>query len=369
IAIYKRPTNADTCLFRFYGIVSNASFRIGQSLTAIGQMDGKIPDKVEVNFPTFALSFDKITMPISKEVFVPSFCMAIISSTTNSTVLRPFSTVSENVVRETKFTKPINVFEILKQHYKLYGLFGFWKNHLLYVQKFGAAESLNLAFREEYKRLIPLTEETTQVARMWISRNALIGLASGATTALITHPFTSASIRLEFDKHVAGTYAREFNGLTDCMIKTFKKNAFVGLYRGFLLGLQEAAVFRAAYFGLYDSMKHLYCNGKSCVNIPILWKFLMAQTSAMIGAAVCLPSSMDFIRFMQSYMAKESSVSVVAIRAKMERPNIELRLIRKMAYKRVLVANLLMSVACAATLVVFEELVQFKDEFSRFTIY
>lgn len=69
---------------------------------------------------------------------------------------------------------------------------------------------------------------------------------------------------------------REFKGLGDCIIKIFKSDGVFGLYRGFNVSVQGIIIYRAAYFGFYDTSKNLLPDPKKT---PLHITFLIAQVS------------------------------------------------------------------------------------------
>ena len=48
---------------------------------------------------------------------------------------------------------------------------------------------------------------------------------------------------------------RQFKGLGDCIMKIAKSDGIVGLYQGFGVSVQGIIVYRASYFGAYDTVK------------------------------------------------------------------------------------------------------------------
>lgn len=79
--------------------------------------------------------------------------------------------------------------------------------------------------------------------------------------------------RLGADIGKGGT--REFTGLTDCLVKVFKSDGIIGLYRGFNVSVQGIIIYRATYFGLYDTIKATYIPDKN--NQSLLVNFLVAE--------------------------------------------------------------------------------------------
>lgn len=67
---------------------------------------------------------------------------------------------------------------------------------------------------------------------------------------------------------------REFTGLGNCLAKIFKADGLVGLYRGFGVSVQGIIIYRAAFFGFYDTAKGVLPNPKTT---PIIVSWAIAQ--------------------------------------------------------------------------------------------
>lgn len=48
---------------------------------------------------------------------------------------------------------------------------------------------------------------------------------------------------------------REFTGLGNCLSKVFRTDGIGGLYKGFGVSVQGIIIYRAAYFGFYDTAR------------------------------------------------------------------------------------------------------------------
>lgn len=82
------------------------------------------------------------------------------------------------------------------------------------------------------------------------------GGCAGATGLLIVYPLDFARTRLGTDIGKA-KHERQFSGLNDCISKIYKSDGFTGLYRGFGISVLGIFVYRAFYFGGYDTGKRL----------------------------------------------------------------------------------------------------------------
>lgn len=67
---------------------------------------------------------------------------------------------------------------------------------------------------------------------------------------------------------------REFSGLGNCIMKIFRADGLGGLYRGFGVSVQGIIIYRAAFFGFYDTAKGILPDPK---NTPIFISWAIAQ--------------------------------------------------------------------------------------------
>jgi solute carrier family 25 (adenine nucleotide translocator) protein 4/5/6/31 len=58
-----------------------------------------------------------------------------------------------------------------------------------------------------------------------------------------------------FQCFILGPEQRQFTGLGDCIMKIAKSDGLIGLYQGFGVSVQGIIVYRASYFGAYDTVK------------------------------------------------------------------------------------------------------------------
>lgn len=79
--------------------------------------------------------------------------------------------------------------------------------------------------------------------------------------------------RLAADVGKAGA-EREFSGLGNCLVKIFKSDGLGGLYKGFGVSVQGIIIYRAAFFGFYDTAKGILPDPK---NTPLVVSWAIAQ--------------------------------------------------------------------------------------------
>jgi len=142
-------------------------------------------------------------------------------------------------------------------------------------------------------------DKRTQFWR-YFAGNLASGGAAGATSLCFVYPLDFARTRLGAD--VGKTGERQFKGLGDCLVKVFKSDGLIGLYRGFSVSVQGIIIYRAAYFGFFDTAKGMLPDPK---NTPIVISWLIAQTVTTISGIISYP--FDTVRrrmMMQSGLTK-----------------------------------------------------------------
>ncbi len=145
------------------------------------------------------------------------------------------------------------------------GFVSFWRGNLANVIRYFPTQALNFAFKDKYKKVfLDGVDKHTQFWR-YFAGNLASGGAAGATSLCFVYPLDFARTRLAADVGKAGA-AREFSGLGNCLAKISKSDGIKGLYQGFNVSVQGIIIYRAAYFGIYDTAKgefelHLrYCH-------------------------------------------------------------------------------------------------------------
>lgn len=66
--------------------------------------------------------------------------------------------------------------------------------------------------------------------------------------------------------------------MNDCIWKIFKSDGFFGLYRGFNVSVQGIIIYRATYFGFYDTTRGMLSDPKST---PLYMNFIIAEVQIL----------------------------------------------------------------------------------------
>eukprot|EP00992_Anisonema_acinus_P010218 TRINITY_DN6411_c0_g1_i2.p1 TRINITY_DN6411_c0_g1~~TRINITY_DN6411_c0_g1_i2.p1 ORF type:complete len:323 (+),score=101.84 TRINITY_DN6411_c0_g1_i2:53-970(+) len=147
------------------------------------------------------------------------------------------------------------------------GLLSFWRGNGTNVVRYFPTQALNFAFKEKYQKLFVRHDPNTDFWKFFAGMLASGG-ASGATSLSVVYPLDLARTRLGADVGKSPEQ-RQFKGLWDCLTKIGRTDGIRGLYQGFAVSLVGIIVYRAVFFGLYDTSKTLiYKSGKK--NSPTL---------------------------------------------------------------------------------------------------
>ena len=132
------------------------------------------------------------------------------------------------------------------------GIASLWRGNLANVIRYFPTQALNFAFKDTFKKYLNPFDRKTQKGMFFIG-NVASGGAAGACSLCVVYPLDFARTRLANqvkDKH-------QFNGLSHCLMKTFKSEGILGLYRGFTVSCLCMIIYRGLNFGIYDSLRPL----------------------------------------------------------------------------------------------------------------
>merc|ERR1712168_1128960 len=175
--------------------------------------------------------------------------------------------------------------------------------------------------------------------------NLAAGGAAGATSLLMVYPLDFARTRLGADVGKA-VGEREFTGLKDCIVKSYKADGLIrGLYPGFISSVQGIIIYRAIYFGAYDTAKEMF------ENPGIGTRFAIAQTVAAGSVTVAYPFDTVRRRLMMMSGEGEKMYSGTVDCWKKIVKNEGANALFKGNF-----TNVLRSIGCALVLVMYDEL-------------
>lgn len=130
------------------------------------------------------------------------------------------------------------------------GFRSMWRGNYTNVLRYFPTQACNLAFKDQIKLLFPHYNPEEQFGRFFLTQ-LLSGGIAGSTALLLVYPLDFARTRLASD---VGTRQRQFTGITNCLTRTVRQQGILAVYRGFGLSCAGIFVYRAAQFGLNDTI-------------------------------------------------------------------------------------------------------------------
>jgi len=219
--------------------------------------------------------------------FAQDFIAGGISAAVSKTAVAPIErvklllqvqAVSKQLTEAQKYKGIVDCFVRIP---KEQGFGAFWRGNLANVIRYFPTQALNFAFKDKYQAIfLGGVDKKTQFWRFFAG-NLASGGAAGATSLCFVYPLDFARTRLAADVGKAGN--REFTGLGNCLTTIFKKDGLKGLYGGFGVSVQGIIIYRAAFFGLYDTAKGM--TGKT--NIFVSWA--IAQCVTTVSGIISYP--------------------------------------------------------------------------------
>lgn len=222
--------------------------------------------------------------------FAKDFIAGGVSAAVSKTAVAPIErvklllqvqAVSKQIAKENQYKGIIDCFVRIP---KEQGFISFWRGNFANVIRYFPTQALNFAFKDKYKQVFLGGVDKNKQFWRYFGGNLASGGAAGATSLCFVYPLDFARTRLAADIGKKGS--REFNGLGDCLVKIFKADGPLGLYRGFVVSVQGIIIYRAAYFGFFDTAKGMLPNPK---NTPLVISWLIAQTVTTVSGIISYP--------------------------------------------------------------------------------
>lgn len=285
--------------------------------------------------------------------FLLDFIAGGVSAAVSKTVVAPLERVKillqiqdshKHIPKDQQYKGIVDCFARI---YREQGFLSYWRGNVVNVVRYFPTQALNFAFKDKYKQWF-MTGVNKNDFWKFFAANLAAGGAAGATSLFIVYPLDFARTRLGADVGKAAA-DREFKGLADCIVKCYKADGIVrGLYPGFISSVQGIIIYRAIYFGAYDT-------AKSLVDKPnIMTKFAIAQVVAAGSVTVAYP--FDTVRRRLMMMSGEGDKmysGTMDCWKKIARDE------GSKAFFKGNFTNVLRSIGCALVLVGYDECIEF----------
>lgn len=130
------------------------------------------------------------------------------------------------------------------------GFKSFWRGNGANVLRYIPQQAFNLSFKDTLKRLFPKYNQNTEFVKFFGIQLVSAGIgAAGSLT--ICYPLDFARTRLASD---VGGKTKTFNGIGDCILKTFRASGIAGLYNGFGASVGGVIAYRGMQLGCFDTI-------------------------------------------------------------------------------------------------------------------
>lgn len=210
--------------------------------------------------------------------FFEEFMVGGVAAGISKTVAAPIERVKllvqnqGEMIKQGRLDKPYTgVTDCLKRTVAAEGVYSLWRGNLSNVLRYFPTQALNFAFKDTFKRMFNFKKEKDGYAK-WFMGNMASGGLAGAASLCFVYSLDYVRTRLANDtKSAKKGGERQFNGLVDCYVKTWKSDGFVGLYRGFMVSCVGIVVYRGFYFGLYDTLQPMLPVDTFIVNFLLGW--------------------------------------------------------------------------------------------------
>jgi len=247
-------------------------------------------------------------MPFEVPSFMKDFIAGGIAAAVSKTAVAPIERVklllqvqhaSKQITVDKQYKGMVDCFVRIP---KEQGVMAYWRGNLANVIRYFPTQALNFAFKDKFKQIfLSGVDKKTQFWR-YFAGNLASGGAAGATSLCFVYPLDFARTRLAADIGKAGA-EREFSGLGNCLAKIYKSDGLLGLYRGFGVSVQGIIIYRACFFGIFDTAKGMLPDPK---NTPLVISWMIAQSVTTVSGIISYP--FDTVRrrmMMQSGRAKQ----------------------------------------------------------------
>lgn len=211
---------------------------------------------------TVATPVDRVPSP--NDNFLRDFMLGGIAGGVSKTVVAPLERVklllqcqdaSTQIGLNSVTQKYTGFSNCFVRVYQEQGFISYWRGNWANIIRYFPTQALNFAFKEKFQKVFVRHDKNSDFWKFFAGMLASGG-AAGATSLCVVYPLDFARTRLGADVGRA-VNDRQYTGLVDCVKKTYFQDGPRGLYYGFGVSVGGIIVYRAAFFGFYDTAKAL----------------------------------------------------------------------------------------------------------------
>jgi solute carrier family 25 (mitochondrial adenine nucleotide translocator), member 4/5/6/31 len=256
------PQKRKALLQKLAAVTAAAAIALSSGVSAASKAQSTLQnnqqciERVESKDNAYTVASESTAPTKKKSGFFKTFLKGGISATISKTATAPIERIK--LLMQVQATsaqitqKYTGIIDCAVRVYKDQGIVAFWRGNTANIIRYFPTQALNFAFKDKFKEIF--VRPASEVG-FWLFflGNLAAGGAAGATSLLIVYPLDFARTRLGAD--IGKGDKRQFNGIFDCIAKIYKSDGIGGLYQGFAASIYGIIVYRAAFFGGFDTMK------------------------------------------------------------------------------------------------------------------
>jgi len=215
----------------------------------------------------------------ARMAFMKDFLLGGVSGSIAKTMTAPLERVKLILQTQPKdSTKYNGMVDCFQKVAKEEGVASFWRGNTANIVRYFPTQALNFAFKERYTNMFVGDTKKTDNFWKYFFGTLAAGGAAGATSMCVVYPLDFARYRMAIDNE------KKYNGMADCIKKSYTQGGIGGLYGGFGASVIGIIVYRAAYFGFYDIGKGMLMQPGKKAN-PLASLALAFTTDTLAGVA------------------------------------------------------------------------------------
>eukprot|EP00357_Protocruzia_adherens_P036053 CAMPEP_0115021782 /NCGR_PEP_ID=MMETSP0216-20121206/31112_1 /TAXON_ID=223996 /ORGANISM="Protocruzia adherens, Strain Boccale" /LENGTH=304 /DNA_ID=CAMNT_0002394245 /DNA_START=38 /DNA_END=952 /DNA_ORIENTATION=- len=192
--------------------------------------------------------------------------------------------VSTQIKPEDKYK---GIGDCFKRVYYEQGVKSFWNGNWANVLRYFPTQAFSFAFKDSFKRwLCPF--DAKKEFWWFFAGNLANGGAAGAASLVFVYPLDFVRTRLASDIGRSAA-EKQFNGIGDCLMKIFRSDGFAGLYRGFGVSVVGIIMYRAFFFGGYETFRPLLFPDGGHTRRQMFFKWWFALSVTTIAGLLTYP--------------------------------------------------------------------------------
>jgi solute carrier family 25 (adenine nucleotide translocator) protein 4/5/6/31 len=209
------------------------------------------------------------------------FSKTLIAPIERVKLLLQLQDASHTITTEKKYKGAIDCFQRI---YKEQGFRSYWRGNLSNVIRYFPGQAISFSMKDLIRKKFPSQKNDSYLKKF--SNNLFAGGAAGSIAVIVGYPLDFIRTRLAADVG-AQKEQREFLNMRDVVSKIYKSEGITGIFRGISISVVFAFVYRACYFGIFDSTKEIMKIDMNQISFVRAW--LLAQVSTLIAGQLAYP--------------------------------------------------------------------------------